>query len=260
MFLTALLASHLFLAPACVSLQEVDKVIESSEGIQRIVLVRHGECLFNVPDQNGISYVSGNSPSIPLTPKGQAQARELAFRLIEKMDPEEDLIVCSSSALRAHVTAVCLVEELSKHFKCRLGRCYEGLCELGHGNWEGKPKDEKYFQELHKWDRLSAKEKLTTPKMKRGESYKAVIDRALPALQHIVDTHRGKTIFVVTHFMTLNALSLYWSQAAPELSTVPGSKLPQIIFDNCDMLIIEIPEGGSVKEGQPLMHVKTEIQ
>lgn len=232
-----LLAALLLTTP----LEELEKI-----PAQTLVLVRHGECLFNIPDREGIVYISGQSNPVPLTEKGVEQARTLASRLIKKIDHPS--VICSSTALRAHQTALCLFEQLGS-----LGNSYDGLCELGHGKWEGLPKDHLYKAELQKWERLSAKEKWLTPKVEGGESFAQVNQRALETLQEIVDQHRGQTLFVVTHFMTLNALTLHWSGAVEHLSAELGSAMPQQVFENGDLLVVEIPE--KVSDAKILMHL-----
>ncbi len=248
-----LLATHLLFA----STPLVEVATVCAPEVQRLILVRHGECDLNLPDPNGMTYVSGRSNHIPLTPKGEAQARALASKLAAKICKGESLVVCSSTALRAHTTALCLIEELAKQFPCIFGKSAEGLCELGHGKWEGVPKDEAYLREMRRWEDLSAKEKLSAPKMEGGESYKDVAKRALPALQEIVDSYRGKTILVVSHFMAMNALVLHWSEAESQLSLEPKSKLPHVIFGNCDLLIVDIPAGCSIDQAHIVQHLKS---
>lgn len=242
------------LVPAIAPIQDAAPLPPSSE-IQHIILVRHGESRFNVPDENGVLYIPGQNNAVPLTEKGEEQARQLALHLIKKLPSNEPIVLCSSTAKRAHDTAVTLFKKLHPPFNCQLGDSYEGLCELSQGPWEGLPQDETYYRELSKWEQLSAAQKLLTPRLEGGESFQELIDRALPELQRIVDQHRGKTIILVTHYVAMNALTLHWSGARHSLSDIPGSRLPQIRFNNCDMLLIELDE--SVHQGKVLMHIQS---
>jgi broad specificity phosphatase PhoE len=201
---------------------------------KNIYLIRHGQSIFNLPDDKGVFTTSGKSENAPLTEKGKKQAAALASKLLGKIQKEQEIVICSSTAVRAQETAKLLFDELSKHYKCTLGESYEGLLELGQGRWEGEPKDAAYQAEVKKWEALSPQEQLTTPKVPTAESLHDVSGRALAAAQQIYDKHRAKLILIVAHHATMHALSLHWAGCTPlTASTIPGSKLPPIKLDNC---------------------------
>ena len=74
------------------------------------------------------------------------------------------------------------------------------LREIDHGHWEGIPHkqvEREFAAEYAAWnaDPLNT----TIP---GGESGKAVLDRAMPALKSIVGGHRGQTVLIVSHKAT----------------------------------------------------------
>ncbi|MCE5316827.1 MAG: histidine phosphatase family protein, partial [Parachlamydia sp.] len=220
--------------------------------------VRHGESRFNVPSQNGARYVQGKNIAVPLTEKGKDQVGSLARHLIKKLPFPEQIVICSSAAKRASETANILFEGLREHCCCELSGCFENLCELNQGAWEGMLQDAHYHNELNKWERLSAALKYLTPRLEGGESFKELVDRALPELQNLVSKHRHKIIIALTHYVAMNALTLHWSRAFLTLSDDQGSKLPQVKFNNCDILLLELRQDDAIDQAKILMHIKTE--
>jgi len=218
-------------------------------------LVRHGESTGRVPDENGIILTSGKSLSMPLTELGKRQAAILGAQLAQKLPAGTEIVICSSTALRAQETADQLFQELSNHFKCEQGGSYEGLCELGQGKWEGLPKDKEYDQELKKWKSLSPAEQFITPKVDTAETMSEVLARALPALQEIADRYQGKTIFVVSHYTTMNTLYLQWTGMASDLSTDRDSSLTFLPLENCDLLMVKILDHRIMNDAHLKMHI-----
>lgn len=257
---TALLTLSTLLIPTVLPLDEMSQWPEAH--VQQIVLVRHGESRFNLPDENGLYYTSGKSKPSPLTPKGLEQARMTGSKLIDKLPKDREIVICSSTARRAHDTAMAIFQTLQPHHSCHLGQSFDELLELGQGRWEGLPRDAIYEREIKKWEQLPATLKLVTPKLETGESFQDCIDRGLPALQTLVDLYPGKRIFVVTHFMMMNALCMHWCDLVSQLSDAPGSKLPMVVLGNCDMLVIEIPygqaiQGQAIQEAKVAVHIKS---
>ncbi len=234
-------------------LDNLEKLEGSTKETLRIYFIRHGESEFNVTDSLGVKYTSGKGKEIQLTDRGLEQARLLGKELSHKV--RTDAVICSSTAMRAKQTA----EEIMAQFKekdipYRNGGDYEGLSETSMGIWEGKPKDEAFKSELSKWEALSAQDKFTTPKVSSGESFIDVAHRALDELQSIIDANKGKTLFIVSHNFTLNALAIYWTN--PPLQETPGSLLPLTRFNNCDMLMVEIPIGEKVESATVKMVIQ----
>lgn len=241
---TTYISAHL----ATASFQEID---ELHQGPQEIYLVRHGESFLNVHKVDGMFLTSGKSEKIPLTEKGEQQALALGMELAKKIPAGTEIVICSSTAIRAQKTADLLFQELSRFYKCERGQSYEGLLELSQGKFEGLPKNAEYIDEVNKWAALSAADKWRTPKVPTGESFSEVSQRAFLALEEIIKEYRGKMVFVVTHNVTMISLTyLWWGYTPFNLSQIPGSKLPMLEFKNCDLLQI------SIKKPADLLHIK----
>lgn len=234
---------------------ELRETIDSytGSGEQYLYVIRHGESTSNVPDPDtGILLTSGKSLSVELTEKGKDQARRLGAILASKIKEGSKLVICSSTARRAQQTAHEIFTALSPKNECILDLNYEGLCELGQGKWEGLPKDHEYKNDLKKWDQKSAHEKMTTPKLSTGESHQEVAERFRRDLDVIVQKYQGKMIFIVSHHTAINAMILDINK--PTLSHEPGSKLPGVSLENCDMVQVRLAAGGVLD--QVTSHIK----
>jgi broad specificity phosphatase PhoE len=222
-----------------IAILSLQSLTASSEEATRIYFVRNGESEFSSKDAEGIKHTSGKSPHVPLTEEGIEQAKQFGEWL-----SSEGLsgIVYTPPALRAEQTAALL--------KLTPGGTYEGLFEVGMGDWEGKLKDKAYKQEYQKWKVLSAQEKYITPKVVGGESFYEASERAFIDLQALLDQNEGETFFVVTGENLLRALFIRWTH--PELSKEPGSDLPAPSMGPCDFYIIEIPRGQPIESGRHL--------
>ncbi len=232
----------------------------TDQAIQRIYFIRHGESEFNKPLPSGIRITSGKSLNAKLTDVGELQATELAKKISEKINSNEKFVIVSSTALRSQETARLFFENLkTSHPKAILGPSYEGFCELGLGEWEGKPKDKVYEQALEPWEKLSQFKKFTTDKVIGGESFKSVAQRALKELHKLSQDYPEQTIFVVSHFNTMNAMAFELNDQVHMLSDDESKDLPYLIFDNCDLLEIEISNKEKPQHATVKMHIQTGV-
>jgi broad specificity phosphatase PhoE len=158
--------------------------------LTRIILTRHGETQWNIERR-----VQGRLDS-PLTEKGLAQARNLALRLrSEKID-----YLYSSDLPRAVATA----EEIRRELQIETIIPAPRIREFSFGDWEGKLWDElrTTHQEIFKiWD--------NTPHLVRvpnGDNMHTFAERVWEFLQELIIKHKGETICLVTHGMTLKLL------------------------------------------------------
>jgi len=156
----------------------------------RIILTRHGQTLWNIEGR-----VQGSLDS-PLTEKGILQARSLALRLKD----EEIKHIYSSDSLRAINTA----EEIRRELGLEKLSSNPALREFSFGEWEGCVWQE--LRETHPdifkiWD--SEPHLVTTP---GGENMGLVLKRAWDFLQQIIKIHKGETVCLVTHGLTLKLL------------------------------------------------------
>ncbi|SHH87838.1 histidine phosphatase family protein [Desulfosporosinus lacus] len=156
----------------------------------RIILTRHGQTLWNIEGR-----VQGSLDS-PLTEKGILQARSLAIRL----RGEEIKHIYSSDSLRAINTA----EEIRRELGLGKLSSSPALREFSFGEWEGcvwQELRETYPDIFKQWD--SEPHLVTTP---GGENMELVQKRAWDFLQQIVQIHKGETVCLVTHGLTLKLL------------------------------------------------------
>lgn len=259
MLFNAIIATNFLLAPVNLPLDDIHQLEASDSKTTRIYLIRHGESAFNQPDSNGMKFTSGRSHSIELTDKGREQATNLGLKLVERLSKDAPIVILSSTAVRAQETANRLFDELKLYYSIERGDSYENLCELGQGDWEGKPKDARYDNAMKIWEDLSAKEKFTFPKISTGESYSEVAARFLTDLKEIIKCNPNKTILITTHYAAMNALALQLSGFVNELSEEHSTPLPTVSFHNCDMLLLELPAGDAIKQAKVQMHIKSEV-
>jgi broad specificity phosphatase PhoE len=148
----------------------------------RILLVRHGETVFNVEGR-----WQGQSDS-PLTERGRAQARELARALAE----EPVTAVYSSDLGRASETAaeVARVHSLEVITDVRMR-------EINCGDWTGKGRAEieaRWPDGMQAWATSPS-----TYMMPSGESLLEAQARALEFFAECMPDHVGQTIVVISH-------------------------------------------------------------
>ncbi|MBC2727329.1 histidine phosphatase family protein [Desulfosporosinus sp.] len=156
----------------------------------RIILTRHGQTVWNTEGR-----VQGSLDS-PLTEKGILQARSLALRLKD----EKINYIYSSDSPRAVNTA----EEIRRELGLEKIFLSPALREFSFGEWEGyiwQELRESYPDIFKQWD--SVPHLVTTP---GGENMDLVLKRAWDFLQQIIQTHRGETVCLVTHGITLKLL------------------------------------------------------
>src|SRR5206468_2402206 len=93
-----------------IDLTKAAPLTKGSNSVQHLYVIRHGESVFNVPDANGIKYISGESNHVPLTELGKDEARKLAQVLSKKIAKDQKIVICSSTARRAIETADIIFE------------------------------------------------------------------------------------------------------------------------------------------------------
>ncbi len=159
----------------------------------RIYLIRHAETEATEEDR------FAGMRDLPLTPEGREHAEELATRL---QGFEMDAIY-SSPLRRAMETA----ESVGAPHRLPV-RVVDALREIDHGHWEGLKRAEverKFPEEYAAYERDPLD---FAPQ--GGETARAVVERAVPALQQIVRTHPNGQIAVVSHKATNRLLIGYF--------------------------------------------------
>ena len=155
----------------------------------RVVLIRHGETLWN---QQG--RMQGQQDS-PLTPLGISQARMLAAR----MKGMDFTTLYSSDLGRAHQTARCIADETGHDIMID-GR----LRERSFGIFEGLTNAE--IAVRYPEDSALFSKRDPDYAMQGGESARDFQARCIECLDEISHRHAGTTIAVVSHGLVLDAL------------------------------------------------------
>ena len=155
----------------------------------RVLLVRHGATVLSREDS-----FSG-STDVELSDTGRAQAELLGQRL---KDDDIAAVYCSHKK-RAIDTATLIA---APHKISPVQR--EALCEIDHGHWEGKRRQDVEVEFAAEYAAWEADPFVFAPQ--GGESGLSVLARALPALRQIVIDNTGKTILVVSHKATIRLL------------------------------------------------------
>ena len=151
----------------------------------RILLARHGETKWNAEGRYQ------GQVDVPLSPVGEAQARQLGDRL---RDVHIDRAV-ASPLVRAQLTAVLALGE-----RASMLQLDEGLREIGHGDWEGllaSEIGERDPARLKAWRESPETVMMPGP---GGESLRQVAERAWAAFARACDgLHADETVLVVAH-------------------------------------------------------------
>jgi broad specificity phosphatase PhoE len=148
-----------------------------------IILVRHGQTASNAQDR-----IRGQV-DIPLDETGLSQARATAARVAADWHPTA---VFSSPLRRAVQTAQAIATAL--HLEVEV---VADLIDMNFGIWQGLL----YTEVRRNWPELSTRW-MTAPhtvSFPGGESLSEVQQRALPALQAIIERHSGQDVVVVGH-------------------------------------------------------------
>lgn len=237
-----------------IALKDV-QFIPSTTEVQRIYIVRHGESVLNVPNEQGIKLVSGQSNHAPLTAKGIKQAQKLGKALAERIPAHTEIVICSSTAERAKKTAGCIYEILSTRFTtCVQGDTHSGLCELSKGKYEGLPKKSEE-EEVKRWEQLPAVDKFRTPIVETGESYCDVVQRSLDGLQTLSEKYAGKTLIVVAHGRIFQGFYMQWTGKIRTLSS-KIEPLTDFLPNNCDILMAQVGRGDRVSAALPSAYIQ----
>ncbi len=159
-----------------------------------LVLVRHG-----VTDHTtGRRFSGGLAGSNPgLSDEGRAQAAAAAAWLGPAVDRIDAVV--SSPVRRTRETAEVIGAALGLPVTDE-----PGFAEMEFGDWDGKTYaevHEHHHDEYRTW--LSS---LDHAPGGTGESFRAVEERVIAALERVVEEHRGRTVVVVSHVTPIKTL------------------------------------------------------
>jgi broad specificity phosphatase PhoE len=152
-----------------------------------LLLARHGQS-----DWNDEHRWQGHADR-PLTPKGRAQARALAERLVHI-----DLTAVYSSDLRrARETAEAVAERQGVQVQA-----IADLREVDVGSWSGLTRaeaEERFPEGYRRWLNGGTG-------WEDGETYAAMSRRVLAAVRRIATTHEGERVLIVSHGGPIRAI------------------------------------------------------
>jgi alpha-ribazole phosphatase len=157
--------------------------------LTKIILIRHGET-----EWNKNSRCMGHT-NIELSPEGERQAHALAKR----MKGMKLSAIYASDLDRAFRTAEIIAREHGLTVQKK-----ELLRELNFGEWEGltyAQVEEKDRQRLQAWMK-----DIANAAPPGGEAFSNLKERALAALQEIVQVHPEETVAVVSHGGTIKTI------------------------------------------------------
>lgn len=159
----------------------------------RIIFVRHGQTEWNV-----LGKFQGQT-DVKLTPLGLKQAQKAAAWLAD----EKIAAVYASDLERSMHTAACIAA--LHNLKVQP---LKQVREIFFGDWEGMRYDEiekRWPKEIKQLFHEAGK--LRIP---HGETFQAVIDRAIPAIDTLAKQHQNKTIVLVSHGAALRSILGYY--------------------------------------------------
>jgi broad specificity phosphatase PhoE len=152
--------------------------------VRRLVLVRHGESIWNSEARIQGQACAG------LSDVGHAQARALG-PVLAVAHPEARLVV--SDLQRCRETIAPLIAELGREAEVD-----PALRERAFGDWEGRLRSEVAATEPERWDRFRTGEDVIAEV--GGESAVQLADRIEPVLRGLLtETPDGGTTVAVTH-------------------------------------------------------------
>ncbi len=154
---------------------------QENKAIQTIILIRHGESVWNRDGR-----IQGYQDS-PLSDLGEKQARQIGKRL--KQESIDHIV--SSTATRAVDTC-----RIAVGIALNIELC-EKLREINLGTWEGKKSADiklEYPHQVSMWFRTPSRVKIDG-----GETLRAFRMRVAQEMKRLRNKHRDKTLAVFTH-------------------------------------------------------------
>jgi broad specificity phosphatase PhoE len=150
----------------------------------RLYLVRHGETLAN------LEYRYIGSRDDPLSPRGETQAIQLA----EALSGMPITAVYSSPLQRTYHTAI----QIAVRHSLKVQRV-DALRECDFGTWEGLSRAEVLERSPEDNQRLREWEQNTSVASPGGESFEALQQRVVKAVERLMQAHPDQAIVLVSH-------------------------------------------------------------
>ena len=180
----------------------------SSSGVTRLVLIRHGESASNAG-----GWLSGQDSCGGLTQLGAAQAEALRWRLAADDDLRPDAILVSTMR-RAVQTAEIIAEPT-------------GLVPEQHADLIERTSGEAEGMTIAEYTAAYGKAPWTdwaNPLSPGGETGEEFGGRVLSSTNRVVDTYRGKTVWVVCHGGVIMVSAIRrWPGGSADLTSLPAT-------------------------------------
>lgn len=191
----------------------------------RLLVVRHGETSWNAD-----SRIQGQT-DIPLSPRGEAQARRLQSRLAN----EQITVAYASDLQRAWRTA-----ELALEGRSDIAIVRDPVWrELRFGDWEGLTSAESVARDP---DLAAARRRHPASVRPPGGEHLADLQaRIAPAIEAIRQRHRGETVLVATHGGVVRTLGCHVLGMDLDLAWRLGAS-------NVGLAVVELRPDGPVVE------------
>jgi alpha-ribazole phosphatase/probable phosphoglycerate mutase len=190
--------------------------------VTTILLIRHGETAWNR------GKIFRGVYDIALNENGRTQAAHLAKALASRQID----VAYSSPLSRAKETAQIVLEPHGIH-----AVIHEGLKDFNYGQWTGLENDvvaRRWPEDHLRWTTLPH-----TVRPPAGDTLQEVFDRALNALEEIVQKHEGKTVALFAHRVVNKLLVL-------GILTLRVERFLFIRQDNCCLNEFERTEKGYI--------------
>jgi probable phosphoglycerate mutase len=192
-----------------------------------IVLVRHGHTDLSLAD-----YMCGTTDP-PLCAAGV----EMADAVAERVARERWVALYASPLLRTRQTA----EPVGRRLGLPL-RVESDLREIAYGEWEGRRLSEIRAADGERLRRWVERPGTTAPP--GGESGAAVVARARPAVERILEKHPEGNVLVVSHKSTIRLLLCAWLGIDLDLYrariAVPVASLSAVEFRDSGPLVTRL--------------------
>ena len=159
--------------------------------VTRLYLVRHGETMAN----REYRYIGTRDD--PLSPLGETQALQLA----EALSGLPIAAVYSSPLQRTYYTAI----QIAARHSLEIQRVY-ALRECDFGTWEGMSRAEVLERSPEDSQRLREWEHNTSVAPPDGESFEALQQRVIAAIERLAHAHPDQAIALVSHVGPIKVL------------------------------------------------------
>ncbi|MFD2456935.1 bifunctional RNase H/acid phosphatase [Corynebacterium mendelii] len=183
---------------------------EADTSPTRLVVLRHGETEMSIA-----RCYSGGSSDPELTETGRRQARCAAGWLLSLAGSDHPAGTIDAIVTSPLVRCTATAQLIGRVLDCPV-TTVDGLTELDFGDWDGHT-----FAQAHRMNPQLHRKFLTDTSVccPNGESVDQAHRRVTEAIDQLLDTHRGRTVLVVTHVSPIKSIVRRVLGAGPEANT-----------------------------------------